>query len=107
MIYIITLVLLLVLVFHYDVNGNSNYKMTVYYILMFWFIAISAFQYCLGSDMPPYMYEYDAVQWKDVTWSSLTGLNNRQLGWLLLINICKLISNDFVILKIIQAGSGI
>lgn len=103
MIYIITILVLLALVFHFDINGNTRYKITAYYILMFWFIAVSGFQYCIGSDMPPYMYEYDAVQWKDVTWDSITGLNNRQLGWILLINFCKLISKDFVVLKIIQA----
>jgi len=93
----------LVLIFHYDVNEKSQNKMTAYYILMCWYIAISAFQYSMGSDMPGYMNEYNDTHWKDISWNTLLGFNNRQFGWILLMNLSKLLSNDFVFLKTIQA----
>lgn len=103
MIYIITILFLVFFIFHYDVMGNTRNKMTVYYLIMGWYIAISGFQYCMGSDIIIYMKEYDEIQWSDISLVSLVGLNNRQLGWVLLIDICKLFSRDFVILKIVQA----
>lgn len=104
MIYIVTILVVLVLVFHYDVNENIYNRMTAYYVLMCWFIAVSAFQYCLGSDTPPYMHEYDKTQWRDINWGNIISLNNRQFGWLLLINTCKLISRDYFALKLFQAA---
>lgn len=95
--------MVLILVFHYDINGNIYNRMTSYYVLMCWFIFVSAFQYSIGSDTPPYMYEYDRIQWKDINWSNIFSLSNRQFGWLLLLNLCKLISHDYVTMKIIQA----
>jgi hypothetical protein len=71
---------------------------------MIWFIAISGFQYCMGSDIVIYMKEYDYTTWQDVSLDAIFGFNNRQLGWIFLVNICKIISNDFVFLKIIQAS---
>ncbi len=104
MIYIITLLVLLFLVYHYDVNGNTRNRMTAYYILMFWYIAISGFQYCMGSDIIIYMNEYNDTDWSDLMFDSLVDLNSRQFGWILLSNICKLVSNDFLFFKIVQAA---
>lgn len=103
MIYIITLLVLLFLVFHYDVNGNTRNRMTMYYILMFWYIAVSGFQYCMGSDIIIYMEEYDDTDWSDLILDSFVDLNSRQFGWILLSNLCKLVSTDFLFFKIVQA----
>ena len=104
MIYIITLLVLLFLVFHYDVNGNTRNRMTMYYILMFWYIAVSGFQYCMGSDIIIYMNEYNDTDWSDLMLDSFVDLNSRQFGWILLSNLCKLLSSDFLLFKIIQAS---
>lgn len=103
MIYIITLLVLLFLVYHYDVNGNTRNRMTMYYILMFWYIAVSGFQYCMGSDIIVYMEEFDYSDWSDISTDNILGLYKRQFGWVLLTNIAKTIYSDFFLLKLIQA----
>jgi hypothetical protein len=103
MIYIITISLVLFCVFYYDIMENTRNRITVYYLILVWYVAISGLQYCMGSDILIYMREYDETQWSDLSIMSLFGLNNRQFGWILLINLCKSLSSDFVVLKVIQA----
>lgn len=103
MIYILTLVVLLYLVFYYDVNGNTRNRMTAYYLLMAWFIAVSGFQYCMGSDIIVYMDEFDYADWSDISTDNILGLYKRQFGWVLLTNVVKSLCSDFFLLKFIQA----
>lgn len=103
MIYILTIIILLFLVFHYDVNGNTKNKMIAYYLLMAWFIAVSGFQYRMGSDIKVYMIEFEDAEWFDLSLDNFSFFSERQFGWTLLINLTKSLSGDFTILKMIQS----
>lgn len=105
MIYIISLLLSLFLAIWYDILGQTSYKNTWYYILLLWFIALSALQFQVGTDIPYYMLEYqlldvDHFQVLDIFEG---GEDRRQPGWLFLSYICKFITDEYVFFKTIQA----
>ena len=103
MIYIVTLVVILLLVYQFDIVGKTQNKLLYYNMLMCWLTAISAFQYCVGSDTPIYMYEHDVYSWKDFTWDYIFSFPKRQPGWVLLSLMGKLFSDDYFVIKLFQA----
>ena len=103
MIYIVSLLLCLFLAWLYDVLGYTQNKWHWYYLLLVWFIAVSGFQYMVGTDMPVYMEEYDEFYNElDFNVGDIEG--KRQPGWILLCYICRQITDNFTLLKIIQAS---
>lgn len=58
MLYTLSLLFCLFIAIWYDILNQSRYKNTWYYILLLWFIAISALQFQVGTDLPNYMKEY-------------------------------------------------
>lgn len=105
MIYIYTLLFCFFIAIWYDLLGQTKHKNTWCKILLFWFIAMSALQFQVGTDIPHYMKEYRLFNVDNFQLSDLFqgGEDRRQPGWILLIYICKLFSSEFVLLKIIQA----
>ena len=55
MLYTFSLLFCLFIAIWYDILGQSKYKNTWYHILLFCFIAISALQFQVGTDIPHYM----------------------------------------------------
>lgn len=102
MIYIASLLLCLFLAWMYDVLGYTQNKWHWYYLLMTWFIAVSGFQYMVGTDIPVYMEEYDKF-YNELRFDVGDVDGKRQPGWILLCYGCRQITDDFTLLKLIQA----
>ena len=104
MIYAISIMASSCLAWVYDVMEYPKGKWSWYYLLLFWFIIISGFQYMVGSDMPVYVDEYnnyyDTLRF-DVGSSVVEG--KRQPGWVLLSCLCRMITHDFLLFKLIHA----
>lgn len=102
MIYIFSLVLCLFLAWMFDVLGYTQNKWHWYYFLMAWFMIISGFQYMVGTDIPVYMEEYDKL-YNELRFDVGDIEGKRQPGWILLCYGCRQITDDFTLLKLIQA----
>lgn len=104
MIYIFTLLVCIYCLVYYDVLNNDHNRKAAYTGLLIWFIAISALQYKMGSDMVHYMDWYDRLNINSLSISDLIDNNQRyQPGWMALAYLCRFISEDFLLLKIVQA----
>lgn len=110
MIYIFTIIVIICLIFKYDINNFSKKKSyNVWYnIMMVWFICISGFAYNIGSDTVIYMNEYDNAIWDNIHNLNDLFYNNerRQPGWIILETICHSISSNFLFFKLIIALFG-
>lgn len=102
MIYIGSLLLCIFLAWMYDVLGYTQNKWHWYYLLLAWFVFISGFQYMVGTDIPIYMEEYDKF-YNELRFDVGDIEGKRQPGWILLCYGCRLITDDFTLLKLIQA----
>ena len=105
MIYLITLFFLVIFIFKYDLTGkihDAKYN-RLYYVIMWWFICVSGFAYNVGSDIPIYMKWYDEISLND--YNSISDLidheNHQMPGWTLLMIICKSISKNFLLPKLV------
>lgn len=104
MIYVITLLVCLFLVWKYDWRGEIKNKDKWFKGLLIWYILISALQYYVGSDMSLYIEKYESFNEKLTLDSFVDNAGERvQPGWLLLSWFCKLFTDDFILMKIIQA----
>ena len=105
MLYTFSLLFCLFIAIWYDILGQSKYKNTWYHILLFCFIAISALQFQVGTDIPHYMKEYKQFDVDNFKFSDLFegGEDRRQPGWILLMYVCRFFTEEFVFFKIIQA----
>lgn len=71
-----------------------------FYFIFAWLVVISALQYCVGYDVPIYMEAYNANRYN--TLSDIWSDARYRPGWLFLQVVCHKISDDFVVLKIVQ-----
>ena len=105
MIYIITLLVCLYLVWKYDWRGETKHKTQWFRGLLIWYVLLSALQYYVGSDTPLYIEKYEYFHEKLTLDSFINNAGERvQPGWLLLTWICKLFTDNFILMKIIQAN---
>lgn len=101
MIYLAFILIVLYLVYKYDIKQHNRNKNYWYYFLLVWMIAVSGFAYNVGSDIPAYMESY-----KQFTPSKIRNVDNiftyyrYQPGWIILNILCNWISSDFVVLKL-------
>lgn len=102
MIYIGSLALCLFLTVMYDILGYTKNKWRWYYLLLFLFIVVSGFQYMVGTDIPDYIDEYNHL-YNELRFDVGDVDGKRQLGWILLCYLCRLITNDITLLKLLQA----
>lgn len=104
MIYIITLLACVFCSIRFDVKGRTHNKEQAYRLLMMWFIGISGFQYMIGTDMESYMQWYQSLSLKNWSLQNLISDNKQyQPGWMALCCFCRFISDDFLLLKLVQA----
>lgn len=103
MIYICSLLLCIFLAWMYDVLGYTRNKWHWYYLLLVWFIGVSGLQYMVGTDIPVYMEEY-YKNYDELRFDVGDIEGKRQPGWILLCYGCRQITNDFILLKMIQAA---
>lgn len=71
MIYLITILLLLALVFHYDIRGNNRNRKKWYYIMLVIFILIAGLRYRLGIDTTRYLatFYFETPQLDKFNWN--------------------------------------
>ena len=107
MIYIATIIALLVLVVKYDFapHSKTNKRDLWLRILMIWFICVSGFAYNVGSDIPGYMDEYDGALWSKIhSFADILMFDDqRQPGWIIVEFVCRAISPDFWLFKMVLA----
>lgn len=104
MLYFGVLIIILWSVFAFDIN-ERKYKSEVVFKTIFVFLTLLAgFQYCVGSDTPVYMHEFDAASWNDLFESSIIQIGTRQIGWLLLVNVVKSVFKEYFFLQLIVAS---
>lgn len=103
-IYLTILVILLFCIIVYDLGGTKQYREAHIRILLLIMICVSGFSYRLGGDGIGYMKEYGEYgTLKDLSFSYLTKFDGRQPAWVLLVTLCKTITIDFWLFKMIQA----
>lgn len=107
MVYLIPIFLCLFFSIHFDqingtcVLGEYPYSKRKFNYIFIWLVIISALQYSVGYDIPIYMDSYNIN--KNMTINDIWGDARYRPGWLFLQFVCHRISDDFVVLKIIQA----
>lgn len=105
MIYIFSIVFCLILAVIYDIKGYQKQKKFWYNFLLLWFILVSGLQYCVGTDIFEYIRFYKDFNPSTFHLSDFDYYmdTQKQPGWILLIYICRTLSSDFFIVKLIQA----
>ena len=102
MIYLFFTILFLIGTLNYE-GGNVVRKNPRYLaVLCLLLTLMSGLQYRMGADVISYMKEYTLYN-VDYSWEYLSGFDIRQPLWVLLNVLCKTITEDFLLLKIIQA----
>lgn len=81
--------------------GDSTKSKRKFIFIFAWLVVISAIQYCVGYDIPIYMNAYNSSKYNQI--SAIWGDSRYRPGWLFLQFLCHKISDNFVVLKIVQA----
>lgn len=104
MIYLITLFVCIFCLIYFDVLDKSRNRKIAFNGLLIWFIAISALQYKVGTDVEAYMAWYKCLSVNNFSLKSLIS-DNKQLqpGWMALGYLCRFVTEDYVLLKLSQA----
>lgn len=73
MIYQITIIMLLIFVLRYDINGKIKYRNECYLLMLCIFILIAGLRYRLGVDTTRYItrFYYETPKLQNITWSDL------------------------------------
>lgn len=104
MIYILSILVCVYCSIHFDVMGNTHNRKRVYRLLLIWFIAVSGLQYMVGSDTPNYMSNYKTLNPDLISLENILNYDVRyQPGWMLLSYLCRFVTEDFLLLKILIA----
>ncbi len=104
MTYILIIILILVGVYFFDIRHWNDYHSRYYYFLMVILILVSGLGYKMGGDCIMYMREYPQYNLEEgFGWKALNAYNGRQPGWVLLCKLCKSITDNFWLFKLIQA----
>lgn len=101
MLYLITLFILFVFVYKFDISHQKSKK--YFHFTLIWFIFLSGFQYCIGSDTISYMREFDSITISDVLNSSFWSFDRRQFGWQIVFYLFKYYTGDFFFFKLAHA----
>lgn len=107
MVYLIPIFLCLFFSVQYDQRkgaytlGEYPYSKRMFIFIFAWLVVISALQYCVGYDTPIYMNAYAESKYSKI--SDIWEGGRYRPGWILLQILCHKISDDFVVLKIVQA----
>lgn len=104
MIYIAILILLLLLSFHYDINGKTKYRNKWYIIVLIIFILVAGLRYRLGVDTHRYLYHF----YHDYPLIGEFTSEDLQIGedplYVLLNSIVRSLGGRFYMVQLIQAA---
>lgn len=88
----------------YDLQKYSRGKYNLFFLILILLIIISGLAYRLGGDGIHYLLEYSTYSMQDgFGWEALNKYKDRQPGWVLLIKICRTITEDYALFKMIHA----
>ena len=104
MTYLLIIILLLYCIFKYDIHQDKKNKWSWYHFIMLLLILISGLGYRMGGDGMTYLAQYKFYSIDDgFGWDALTCYPNRMPGWVLLVKICKCITEDYWLFKLAHA----
>lgn len=98
------MLILLFCIIQYDINRVKEYREFHIRLILLVLILVSGFAYRLGGDGINYGNEY--VQYgniTDISFSYLMGFQGRMPGWVLLCTLCKSITSDYWLFKLVHA----
>lgn len=98
------LIILLFCIIQYDINRVKEYREFHIRLVLLIFVLVSGFAYRLGGDGINYGNEY--VQYgniTDISFSYLMGFQGRMPGWVMLCTLCKSITSDYWLFKLVHA----
>lgn len=91
-------------VYMYDLQRYSEGKYNLFLLILTLLIIISGLAYRLGGDGLHYLLEYNTYSIQDgFGWEALNKYKDRQPGWVFLIKICRTITEDYTLFKMIHA----
>lgn len=104
MIYFISLLYCLFLVYRYDIKKTESRYNTHYYILLAIAICVAGFSYRLGTDTFEYMRYFDLYVDGDIeyVWENLKEMKYEPIP-VILFSICKSVINDFALVQFVIA----
>ncbi len=102
MLYILSLLVCLFFAYRFDIKGVIKGQSAVYRCLLLWFILISALQYMVGTDMIKYVQSYQSIKPSFQIDDLMTDDIRYQPGWMFLCYLCRFITGDFFLLKLIH-----
>lgn len=102
MIYLLIIILLLVLIYHFDIKGTRQNRDYWYHIVLIIFVLVAGLRYRIGIDTPIYIEDYfhytpKLQHFKIEKWSN-------SVLWLILCSIGRTIGLKFFILQLIEAA---
>lgn len=104
MTYLFIILLILYCIFKYDIYQDKKNKWNWYHFLMLLLILISGFGYRMGGDGMAYLAQYKFYSIDDgFGWEALTRYPDRMPGWVLLVKLCKCITEDYWLFKLVHA----
>lgn len=111
MVYLLTFILLLFFVYHYDIQKNEDYINEAFIFLWLIFVLISGLRYHIGADAVGYELVYkNTPSFLDPNWYDKMmafwhrGHNDRyKIGWIIYSMVMKTLSGNFVALQLSNA----
>lgn len=102
--YLLIIFLIIIGFFLFDIGGGERYNDYLFYTILTLLIFVSGFAYRLGGDGMIYVMEYKNYgTLPDLSLSYLFGFQGRQPGWVFLCTLCKTITSDYWLFKLLHA----
>lgn len=104
MTYLLVLLVILYGVYSFDIRHKIDYKDRYYHFVLVILILVSGLGYRMGGDGIAYIIEYPQYKLDDgFSWDALNVYSGRQPGWVLLCKLCRFITEDYWLFKMVQS----
>ena len=104
MTYILILILICYGIYQFDICHKNDYRNRYYNFILVILILVSGLGYRMGGDGMVYVNEYNQYRIVDgFSWSALTAYSGRQPGWVFLCKLCRLITVDYWLFKLVHS----
>lgn len=103
-IYLTIFLILLLCILVYDLGGTKQYREAHIRLILFALVLVSGLSYRLGGDGIGNMLEYKVYgNISDLSFKYLIGFQGKQPGYVLLCTLCKTITDDYFLFKLVHA----
>lgn len=104
MLYLAIIIILFLLIFHYDYQNHTKYRLSWYILQLLFFILISGLRYRLGVDSTAYEASYNQLP-SLLELSSFDFESSRYgIGYIFLTAIARSLSDNFVMMQLLHAA---